>query len=696
MSESELQLIINARDNASKVLSKVGGSIKKVGSLITKTLAVGITAAATAMAGFVASVGSLAFASQKGLGQFQAQLGASKEEAKELGRIADVVFANNFGENLGDVNQALITTRQQLKGIGDDDLVAVTEGAFALRDAFGVDIAESTNAVKALMEDFGLAGEEALDFITAGFQSGLNSSDDFLDSITEYSTQFKEGGATAGQFFSTLETGLATGMLGTDKAGDLFKEFVVRIQDGSDLTADSLEMIGLSGEKILSQLADGTIEPIDAFQMVQKALRNVDNEAEQMQAGVGLLGTQFEDLGASAVLAINTQEKGLGDLIGTTENLNAQYQDLGSTISGLWRKAQVAAKPFIEGVLVRLTEWFENNEETITNFVNNSLVFLSDAFSYFVENIWPHVQTAFTWLVDFLQVAAPIVLDFVQTAWNALNTAFNYFINEVWPLLKPAFENLIITIQNLFNTVVKLWNFLAPVLIPLLKTLAAVIGIIVVVAVNALALAFRVLSEIIQAAVNLIVGAWNLLRGTWDFVVGSINAGIARLIGFFTTLGDAFSTLSGAAAQKAEAITGFFAKMGDGIKEAFRSSLNFAISLMNKAVNSFNKVIETANKVPGVDIPTIPNVPSLNVGTPLVKQDGLAMIHKGEAVVPASVNPANTGRTAQIGQSMGGGGTVNLNFNVTGMTSKRQTRQMIDNIKDELLLVLGKNGIKPA
>jgi len=75
-----------------------------------------------------------------------------------------------------------------------------------------------------------------------------------------------------------------------------------------------------------------------------------------------------------------------------------------------------------------------------------------------------------------------------------------------------------------------------------------------------------------------------------------------------------------------------------------------------------NFVGSAINRIPSIDIPSwvpkyggnkfgIPNIPkvsmgripSLAVGTNFVKNDGLAMLHQGEAVVPKKYNPANAG-----------------------------------------------------
>lgn len=376
-----------ARDlgQVDKAAEQSGGSMdgasnrsKLMGSAMTVAAGAGL-ALGTAVVGIGVAAARTADDMNDAVNTIQVGLGATREEAEALGEVAEDVWRNNFAGSIDEAAQAIVIARQQLGDLADGELQSAAEAAFRLRDSFGVEIPESMDAASTLMEQFGLTSEEAFDFISSGFQRGLDRSGDFLDTIGEYSVQFAAGGADAGEFFSLLESGLQGGVLGTDKAADAFKEFRVRIQDGSTLTAQSLDMIGISSEQLSAQMRQGTISAADAFQMVVDALGNVDDKNIQMQAGVGLLGTQFEDLGTEGALALSLIGTSMEDLAGATESLDARYNTLGDAAEGFKRTALAATLPIgeamlelanahlpaVESALERLTERLEDMEPAI-------------------------------------------------------------------------------------------------------------------------------------------------------------------------------------------------------------------------------------------------------------------------------------------------------------------------------------------
>lgn len=291
------------------------------------------------------SVFDFAADSQRAVGYLQSELGSTAEEAEALGQVAQAVWKNNFSDNVLEAAQTVRLVRQQMRSLNAEGIQGASELAFALRDAYGPQTQESIDAARTLMEDFNLTYQQAFDFIAAGYQKGLDRSGDFLDSITEYAPQFRSAEADAGQFFSALETGLQGGMLGTDRAADMFKEFRVRLLDGSTTTADGLKLIGLSMDDITSRINSGSLTWADAFTLIQDKLRGTDNQAVQMQAGVALLGTQFEDMGVQAALGVDLAATSLDDLAGAADAVNVRYDNLGDFFRGMGRKLTAALEP---------------------------------------------------------------------------------------------------------------------------------------------------------------------------------------------------------------------------------------------------------------------------------------------------------------------------------------------------------------
>lgn len=388
MANLNIAIQIAAQDKASGPVGKIGQAFSGLKSSaqsglasVQSILSTGLVAAAGIGAAAILTVGAAGFTVandiQTAAQSIQSDLGATAEESERLAGIAGSVWGNNFADDISEAAGAVGIVRKQLGDLADDELKRSTENAFRLADSFDIGIGESVPAVDALMKNFGLTTDEAFGFITAGMQQGLNGSEDFLESIGEFSNQFAEGGADAGQFFAFMETGFQAGMLGTDKAADLFKEFNLRIQDGSSGVADALDAIGLSSKDMTAAMADGSLTSIDAMQMVKNALSNVDDENLQFQAGVALMGSQFEDLGASAVLGLEFIDTALEDVIVSTESLDAKYKTLPDTIEGFKRRGMLALKPI---------------GDTLLGLANQVMPIVEQGFDYFEVTLVPIIE----------------------------------------------------------------------------------------------------------------------------------------------------------------------------------------------------------------------------------------------------------------------------------------------------------------
>ena len=390
-----------ARGSVTSWANGLAGTMK---GLVGGAVLGGVAALGTAVAGIGTAAFTAASDFDAATKKMTAQLGLTEGGAKNFGETLKNIYANNYGDSIEDVAQSLLAVEQAFKRIdgtqGVEELRQATEAAIRLRDAFDIDVAESTNAAVELMANFGLTSEQAFDFIARGFQDGLNASDDFLDTIGEYSTQFSNGGADAAQFFSLIQTGMAGGMLGTDKAADAFKEFRLRIQDGSKTTADGLALMGISADALTKDLANGTLTVAGAFDIVLDRLRAIEDPTIRMQAGAAVIGTQFEDLGDSVVRNMDLSRVALEDFTGSIDKLSTQYNTIPQFFEGLRRRALVAITPIGTALLGAFNEalpsieaWFTTVEGWIADFIANS---------------------SFTWSPEFKQVKLGDLFEFIQ------------------------------------------------------------------------------------------------------------------------------------------------------------------------------------------------------------------------------------------------------------------------------------------
>lgn len=364
-------------------VGRVGGVMAGLGGVVAAGLAAGVAA--------VGAIGVAAFDITNQIEQstkrLTSQLNLSTEQAEQYAETIKNIYGQNFGDSIEDVSNVVAQANQNLGDLPADQIEEAAIGAIALADAFeDIDEGSVLNAVKALTEDFGVSIPQALDIITYGMQEGLNTSGDFLDSIREYSVYFGDAGASAWNFLSILDSGLKTGVLGTDKVADAFKEFQIRIQDGSETTHDGLEQLGIDADVLTEGIADGSISIFQAFRQVLGGLKDVDDQLLKNQIGVMLFGTQFEDLTDDVVTGLSPWSVTLAEVSGRTDTLNDQYENLGTILEGLKRRGQLALVPL---------------GDALYDMAMNAMPLVNKAFEWFETNVVPALQKAAEWAGEF-------------------------------------------------------------------------------------------------------------------------------------------------------------------------------------------------------------------------------------------------------------------------------------------------------
>lgn len=504
------------------------------GGLATLAATAATAAAAAVAAGVVGAAKlSLDIAQQanQGVQDMQAQLGVTEQQAVALGETAKRVFADNWGGSLKEAQDMVVQVRRQMKSLSDEELETATKKAAALADTFGTDVGEQAQAAESLMKNFGLTSDQAFDFIAKGFQKGLNNSGDFLDTINEYSTQFKNGGASAGQFFSIIETGSQGGVLGTDKAADAFKEFVVRIQDGSKTTSQGLEALGIDSEALAAKMASGQMTAAQAFDLVTGKLRGLKDDNARMQAGVALLGTQFEDLGKSGALGIDTTKTKMADLAGATAQVQQRYNNFGQLAQGAWRQFLLALEPVGQELLKLanqampvISQALKDLGPVVTSMVKGAVA----AFQQFSQQAGPVLSQGVGTIRGIVSTIGPAISQGIAIAKSVFSTLAPYIVTIIQGLA-PVVQSLGPLFRATFTVVGQLWaQVLKPALDAFLPVFQAVFGAVAAVVKAAIGIVTGVLQTISAFMRGDVSGAAHALNGAFDRAASGIGEAMRR------------------------------------------------------------------------------------------------------------------------------------------------------------------------
>lgn len=623
--------------------STTQGRLGGLAESLKGSLGLAFAGVGVALVGALAGVGVAAFDTaaqfRDAQGQMQAQLGVTADEAAALGDVARTVFGDNFGASVEDVGQSIIEVRQQMKGLSDDELAGVTESALALRDAFGFEVAESTNAANLLMEKFGLTSQQAFDFITKGQQAGLNTSGDFLETITEYGGLMSDNGFAAEEFFSLMETGLQGGVLGTDKAIDAFKEFGIIIQTIPDsLVGPDGSLRGVIPDeeinRIFDGLKDGSVTVQDAFSALMPVLQGIEDPIQQNAMGVAMFGTMWEDMGAEAMLALSTTTTGLTDMEGSTASLNAQYTSLGGVWEGVTRGFLLALEPlgvamldianvampyllagaeqlragielsigfigpFIAGVVAYLTSLFTGEGTTSLGTWGAAFTQAQALIQGVMDAIMGIVQPILAQLSAFWAKHGDEIVAFAQTAWETIGsiiagilavlqatiipilTAIGQFIGEHSAEIQTVLEAAWTIIQTLIGTA--------------LANIQSVINIVLAIIQGDWGRVWTELQAIttrtiqaaqtaVSAAVNIILA---LLRSVADLITGALTSALNGIQGVFSSVWSAIQTaIQGPIDTIKGAIQGLIDILGTTLKNAVDGASS-VFDPLEKALNS--------------------------------------------------------------------------------------------------------------
>lgn len=633
------------KEHFSNAFEGMKESAAEAGKTMAKATAVSVGGGLVAAAGTIAGVGVAAIKSandvDKAMNQYIASTGKGTEETERYKSVMESIYANNYGDSFEDIGEAMASVSQNLGDLDDSALQSVTESAFALRDTFGYDIPESTRAAKAMVDNFGISGDEAMSLIAAGAQNGLDYSGELIDSISEYSVQFAKVGLDANDMFNIFQKGAESGAFNLDKVGDAVKEMAIRVVDGSDTTVAGFEAIGLNADDMAKKFAAGGDTAKAAFNETISALAAMEDPIAQNTAGVNLFGTMWEDLGADAVTALAGIEDGAYDTGEAMKSIkDIKYNDIGSVFEGLKRSLEVLIIPLGEQLIPLLAE-----------LIDDSLPLLQEALPPLISVV-----------SDVISAMMPAIEDVLPSLMDSLGEIGEPLVEIISALLPPLTE-LLGALMPIFSAVISVLEPILQLFIQLLDPIVSLISDGLTPLVTALVPIVNVIASLLIPAVQLL---GNVFATRFAGMLTDVTSVIKNITNILRNLVDFVKNVfTGNWRAAWQNVVEIFKNLVSGLGNIFKQPLNFIIDGINGFINGLNQ-IKIPDWVPAVGGKGfhISNIPRLKIGMDYVPNDMFpAYLDEGEWVL--------TKEEANLLRSFGG---------LEGMIGKldRSTRESIN------------------
>ena len=504
------------------------------------------------------------------LAMLSARTGATAQELEGFEDVMYEVYNSNYGDSLGDVSEKLSTVIQMTDNLDKASLAQITKNAIALEDVFGFDVVESLRAANSLTDQFGISAEEAFNLIVQGAQKGLNQNDDLLDTINEYSVQFRNAGYSADDMFNMLANGAETGTWSIDKLGDAVKEFNIRMSDGT--ANEYLEQLGLNTEEVIAQFNKGGPEAQAAIGDVMEALQECDDATLQYQAGVGLFGTMWEDLGVDTVASLMDTQGAIQSTSDAMAQLDsAAYDTLESSLSQLGRtiKSEV-----VQPIAEKLTPAMKN----AVNFVNSNVGPAVDRLLSHLPEVGIALSTIGAIIVAMQWGSIVAKIGQVKGAITGLLTAIGGIsvpvlaVIAIVAALAAAFTHLWKTNEEFRTKITGIWKGV--------QDKFNEFGQGIVDRLNALGFDFENFSEVVGAIWN---GFCNLLAPVFEGVFQQISNTLSVVLDVILGLFDIFAGI----------FTGDWEMVWTGVQEVFGAIWEFIVNTFTNAINVIRGIADT-------------------------------------------------------------------------------------------------------
>lgn len=360
--ETNLKILKNSSAQTEQALKGIGttseGTTKKLSGLCEVISGGAMLQAAESLSGLGDKITELGEKSTDAFGEVtnattkaSAYFGETGAAAEETAEVIKNVYSAGVGESMDSVSDAVITVKKNIQDLDSTELTNLTEQAITLEELYGIDMNETMRGVNSLMEQFGLSAQEAMDYIVAGTENGLDKTNELGDNLSEYAGKFAQAGYSAQEYFQLLNNGLDSGAYNLDKVNDAINEVTTRLADGT--IEEAIGSYSTETQELFKAWQDGGATQKQVIDSIVKDIASCQNQQESLNMAATAFGTMAEDGSLKFVKSLTSVGNAYDDVSGSAKSLYDQTSTPMQEMESNTRKLQQALVPLGE-ILINL------------------------------------------------------------------------------------------------------------------------------------------------------------------------------------------------------------------------------------------------------------------------------------------------------------------------------------------------------
>ena len=551
----ELDVFNKKSSTFSSKLKGVSKAVGTVGSTLTKSVSVPLAGAGTALSAF-------AMTAQKATNKITTYFGDTGEQAEKNAKIIKDVFSSGIPESMEEAADAIIEVREQLGELSDTDLSTISEEALTLEKTFGADMSETLRGVNSLMENFGMTATEAMDYVVAGTQRGLDKTNELGDNLAEYGQLWSQAGFSAQEMFTILENGLDSGAYNLDKVNDFVKEFTISLSDGR--IEESINSFSEGTQRLFKEYKNGEATASEVFYSVINDLETTMSKQEALTVASNTWSALGEDNALQVISALNDVGTAYDDVNGKAQEMvDNQTSGASGAIAELKNNVQILASEIGESLVPNV----EKLNEFVLN-ITEAFRGMSDEEKQLVVNIGTIVVAIGPLLLVLSKIIG--VIASIVSAISKISSVIGGL--SIVSKITGAFSSLGSVLGTVGSAVATFVAGLNPIVLVIAGVIAAVTALVVAIKTN-----FLGIGDLFQSLVDKIVGFFTeTIPEAFDSFISFISEIPSRIGEFVDSIGE------------------FFSGIGETIAETFSGIVETVITFFTETIpNAISNFVDT-------------------------------------------------------------------------------------------------------